>query len=189
MRALIAWLPCLIIASAEARIGETSIQFADRYGRPVDSQLTKITDSQFPLIEGAVHHTYEYKGWKIRAAFLQLDRPAVRVDYQKLSASGVSPVIQEYELQAIANANTPEGMSWRPTAYDNPNSPSKGFSKLAEGMFASATGQKMWQRSDGAVLWLQSNLVVRLELPAARQYEQQLKAAKEQKARAAVPQF
>jgi len=43
--------------------------------------------------------------------------------------------------------------------------------------------------SDGAILWLRSNLIVRLELPAAREYEAQLKAAKDKKARESVPQF
>ena len=47
----------------------------------------------------------------------------------------------------------------------------------------------MWQRTDGVILWLRSHLIVRLELPIARQYEAQLKAAKEQRARASVPQF
>ena len=47
----------------------------------------------------------------------------------------------------------------------------------------------MWQRTDGAILWLRSHLIVRLELSAAREYEEQLKAAKEQKARASVPTF
>ena len=47
----------------------------------------------------------------------------------------------------------------------------------------------MWQRSDGAILWLRSTLIVRLELPAAREYEAKLKTEKEQKARESVPQF
>ena len=47
----------------------------------------------------------------------------------------------------------------------------------------------MWQRGDGAILWLRGPLIVRLELPAAREYEAQLKAAKEKKARESVPQF
>jgi hypothetical protein len=47
----------------------------------------------------------------------------------------------------------------------------------------------MWKRSDGAILWLRSNLIVRLELPIARDYEAKLKADKEQKARSSVPQF
>jgi hypothetical protein len=42
----------------------------------------------------------------------------------------------------------------------------------------------MWQRSDGVILWLRSSIIVQLELPIARQYEAQLKAEKEQKARA-----
>jgi len=46
-----------------------------------------------------------------------------------------------------------------------------------------------YQRSDGAILWLRSKLIVRLELPAAREYEAKLKAEKEKKARQSVPQF
>jgi hypothetical protein len=34
--------------------------------------------------------SYEYQGWKIRAAFLQLDGPAVRMDYQKIAMTGVN---------------------------------------------------------------------------------------------------
>ncbi|MDQ3199135.1 MAG: hypothetical protein M3Q46_08120 [Verrucomicrobiota bacterium] len=182
-------LSFLVVATAEGRIGETSLQFVGRYGPPKDTQLTKIADRSSPLIEGAIHHTYEYQGWKIRAAFLQLDGPAVRMDYQKLSGASNSIQIQDYELQAIAGANTPPGMSWNRTAYDNPNSPSKGINKLVEGFAGDAFGQKMWRRSDGAILWSRSNLIVRLELPIARQYEAQQKAAKEQKARASVPSF
>ena len=52
-----------------------------------------------------------------------------------------------------------------------------------------AVGQKMWRRSDGAILWLRSNLIVRLELPAAREHEAQLKAEKDLKARSSVPKF
>ena len=42
------------------------------------------------------------------------------MDFQKLSSAGVSPVIQDYELQAIAGANTPGGMTWKKVLYDNP---------------------------------------------------------------------
>jgi hypothetical protein len=181
---------CLaLITSADARIGETPIQFADRYGRPKDTNLTAITDKSSPLVEGAVHHTYEYRGWRIRAAFLQLDGPAVRMDFQKTSAAPAGIVIRDDELQAIASANTPAGMSWKPIMYDNPNSPNKGIAKAFEGMLAGAAGDKMWQRSDGALLSLRSSMTVRLELPAARQREEQLKRAKEEKARASVPSF
>lgn len=187
---LCSFLVLLVLASSsDARIGETSLQFVDRYGAPRDTNLTKITDTQFPLVEGAIHHTYEYQGWKIRAAFLQIDGPAVRMDFQKLSGIASGIAIQDYELEAIAAANTPAGMTWKQALYDNPDSQNTGVAKLAEGFIASAAGQKMWQRTDGAIMWLRSILIVRLELPAARQHEEQLKIKKDQKARASVPKF
>ena len=106
------------------------------------------------------------------------------MDFQKL---GPDIQIKDYEVEAIMKANTPAGMAWVPMAYDNPDSPNKGLAKALESFVA--VGQKMWRRSDGAILWLRSNLVVRLELAAAREHEAQLKAEKEQKARAAVPKF
>lgn len=189
MRVPFLFLFLVLTVAAEARIGETSIQFADRYGRPKDTNLTAIMDKTSPLVEGAVHHTYEYQGWKIRAAFLQLDGPCIRMDFQKTSAAVSGIVIREDELQAIASANTPAGMTWKEIAYDNPNSPNKGIAKAFEGFVMSAAGQKMWQRTDGALLSVRSNVIVRLELPTARQYEEQLKRAKEEKARASVPKF
>jgi hypothetical protein len=179
----------LLATSSEARIGETSLQFIDRYGGPKDTTLTKILDTQSPLVEGAIHHTYEYQGWKIRAAFLQLDGPAVRMDFQKLSRAASGIIIKDYELEAIRTANTPAGMTWKQIIYNDPNSSNGPLGKLGEAYFASVMGEKMWQRSDGAILWLRSQLTVRLELRAARQHEAQLKITKDQKARASVPQF
>ena len=179
----------LFVALADARIGETPIQFADRYGAPKDSSLTKMRDSQSPLIAGAIHHTYEYQGWKIRAAFLQLDGPAARMEYQKIISVGVHPRIQDYELQAIMTANTPPGASWKPKMYDNPNSPNKGLAKFGEAYIANAIGEKMWQRTDGAIIWLRNHLIIRVELPEARAYEEQLQLAKNQNERASVPSF
>jgi hypothetical protein len=40
----------------------------------------------------------------------------------------------------------------------NLNSPNKALSKVVEGYFAGVTGEKIWQRSDGAILWLRSKL-------------------------------
>ncbi len=58
--------------------------------------------------------------------------------------------------------------------------PEAGVSKIFEPYFVEAMGQKMWQRNDGAISWLRSKLIVRLELPAAHEYEAKLKADKEQ---------
>jgi hypothetical protein len=179
----------LLATSSEARIGETAIQCANRYGAPKDTPSSKIMDKNSPLVEGAIHHTYEYQGWKIRAAFLKLDGPAIRMNFQKMSGAANGITIQDYELEAIKTVNTPLGMKWSPMAYDNPDSPNGPLGKLGEAYFSSAMGEKMWQRTDGAILWLRSHLIVRLELPVARQHEEQLKIKKDQKARASVPQF
>lgn len=189
MRQTLFLLVLFSCAAAFGRIGETALQFVDRYGPPKDTPVSKASDKNFPLVEGAIHHVYEYQGWRIRAAFLQLDGPAVRMDYSKIVTAGVNARIQDYEVQAIMVANTPPGTSWKQVPYSNSDSPNKGAGKLMEAYLGSMTGQKMWQRSDGAILWLRSPLFVRLELPAARDYEDQLKAEKEQKARASVPQF
>lgn len=176
-------------ATALARLGETADQFVARYGAPTDTAGSKISDKNFPLLEGATHHTYEYEGWRIRAAFADPSGPAVRMEYSKVIKAGVNPTIQDYELQAIVTANTPLGTTWKQIAYNNPDSPNQGLGKIFESYFGGAMGEKMWQRNDGAVLWLRSKIIVRLELPAAREYEAKLKAEKEQKARATVPQF
>jgi len=187
-----AWLTALVLfsvrSSVDARLGETAIQFVDRYGAPKDTAATKVMDKNYPLVEGAIHHTYEYQGWKIRAAFLQLDGPAIRMDYSKLW-NDQNIQIKDYELQSIASANTPEGTTWKKIMYNNPALPGNALTKLSQAYFAGAIGERMWQRTDGAILWLRSNLIVRLELPAARQYEEQLKISRDQKARASVPQF
>ena len=173
-------------AFAEHRLGGTADQFVAQYGAPQDSPSL---DKNFPLLQGAIHHTYDYKGWRIRAAFLPPNGPVVRMDYSKIVKAGVNATIQDYELQAIMTANTPPGTAWKEITYNNPDSPNKGLSKIFEGYFAGLAGEKMWQRSDGAILWLRSKIIVRLELPAAHEYETKLKAEKEQKARQSVPQF
>jgi len=111
------------------------------------------------------------------------------MEYSKTIQAGSNATIQDYELQAIMTANTPPGTRWKEIMYNNPDSPNKGPSKVFEGYFAGIAGEKMWQRSDGAILWLRSKIIVRLELPAAHEYETKLKAEKEQKARESVPQF
>jgi hypothetical protein len=56
---MILFIFVLLVTSAIARIGETPIQFVDRYGRPKDTPSSKIYDKNSPVLEGAVHHTYE----------------------------------------------------------------------------------------------------------------------------------
>src|SRR5262249_43117110 len=95
---------------AEQPLGGNAEQFVARYGAPQDSPGI---DKNFPLLEGAIHHTYAYQGWRIRAAFLPTDGSAARMEYSKIIKSGISPTIADYELQAIMAANTPPGTTWK----------------------------------------------------------------------------
>ena len=54
-------------APAGHPLGGTADQFAARYGAPNDSP---VLDKNFPLLQDAIHHTYTYEGWRIRAAFV-----------------------------------------------------------------------------------------------------------------------
>jgi len=62
---LVVWFVAVafgVASRSDARIGETSLQFVDRYGSPKDTPSSKIMDKNSPLVEGAIHHIYEYKG-------------------------------------------------------------------------------------------------------------------------------
>ena len=97
----------LITSKVDARLGESAIQCADRYGPAKTDQGTLMIDKMYPILEGAIHRTYLYQGWKIRVAFLELDGPALRVEYQKIPTAGVPPQIQDYELAAILKSEIP----------------------------------------------------------------------------------
>ena len=55
------------------------------------------------------------------------------MDFQKF---GPDVLIKDYELEAIMKANTLEGMTWAPMAYDNPDSPNQGLAKAMESFVA-----------------------------------------------------
>jgi len=167
-----------VVPSAEARIGETSFQFAVRYGAPKDTVSAKTTDKNSPLVRGAIHHTYEYQGWKIRAAFLHPNGPAVRIDFSKLP-NGQDLPIRNSELEAIKTVNTPFGMTWNQFSSD-------GASQPMPASLAGKTADKIWLRTDGAVVSLHGPMIVRIELPTARRYEEQQKIREARKAQPVV---
>lgn len=189
------WSVVLVFAVVQApqgaygRLGETAIECIDRYGAPKTDPATKTSEKVSPILVGAMMRTFDYQGWRIRIAYLEINGPVVRMTYQKLSAKDVNPRIQDFELEAILKSNTPPGMNWKPIAYDNPQSPNRGLTKAIEGIFGNTVGERMWRRSDGSLAWLRAHLILQLELPAARKYEARVKQMKEEKARASVPQF
>ena len=170
---------------AEDRLGGTADQFAARYGAPQDSPAL---DKNFPLLEGAIHNTYEFEGWKIRVAFVESDGRAVRME-DRMNQTGVSPIIQDYELQAIMTANTPAGTTWKQIGYHNPDSPNNGLNKVFESYFGDALGQKMWQRSDGAILWFTQHTHCALGASRSSRIRNETQSGKGTKVRQSVPQF
>ena len=140
--------------NANARLGESAIQCSDRYGPAKTDQVTLMLEKMYPILEGAIQRTFQYQGWKIRAAFLELNGPAVRIDYQKLLTAGTLPQVQDYELAAILKGETGERLAWVQTSYDNPNSPNHGIAKAFEGVLLGGIGAKAWRRTDGAIAQL-----------------------------------
>lgn len=188
MRRLLVLLGLFVASVAHARIGETSFQFFTRYGEPKDTAAARTTDKNSPLVEGAIHHTYEYQGWKLRAAFLHLTGPAVRIDFSKLPNGQPLP-IRSVELEAIKTVNTPFGMTWKEVTLNNSTSPKVAINGPVEKSSTNSVGEKMWQRTDGATIYVHDQFTVRLELPAAQKHEIQLKIRRSQKAQASVPKL
>jgi hypothetical protein len=192
MTALLVSLVALVLGSfpSQARLGETPTECSDRYGKPIINKFTKTYEVNTILIEKAIHRAYTFKGWKITAAFLELDGPAVRVEYQKDFYSGGNLQIQDYEIKAMLAGETESGTIWKPVTVNDPLSMNAGVEKFfkANGI-PLLVGQHLWQRSDGAIAWLRGTMALRFELPAAREYEAKLKQEKEMKARASVPSF
>jgi len=90
------WVVLLLASvSSHARLGETSIQCADRYGPAKSDQATASFDKTFPILDGAIQKTFAFGGWQIRTAFLELDGPSVCIVYQKIPGAGVNAMIQD----------------------------------------------------------------------------------------------
>jgi hypothetical protein len=85
----------LIPIAASARLNETEAQSQRRYGKPLGPPFDKLT----PVLAGTVNRTYDYKGWRIRAAFLK--GKAVHLSYSEHSRPNASPRIHPDEAAAV----------------------------------------------------------------------------------------
>ena len=156
----------LTVLSAQARLGDTASECADRYGMPKIDQITKINEKNFPLLPGAVNHTYICKGWKIRVAFLEIGGPAVRIEYRKAPGAVGGIQIKDTESEAILGTETPNGTRWTRLGLST---------NIAD--FAWPT---RWQRSDCAIA-KSNGLVLQLELTVVNQQQTALKQQAQQK--------
>lgn len=179
-------LACLLASPAFARLGDTLNQAADRYGLP---KTQKPQPWLTPLLEGAKEHVFEFQGWKIRCALvLATDGVSyvVREEYTKLLKPGGSLQITDYERTAILDGEGGSA-SW---SAKKVGELSANPVKLMQNQLAHTFAGQTWTRADGAIAVLGlGGTPLRLDLPQALQYEQAVKAAKDQKAKAAVPKF
>jgi hypothetical protein len=168
---------------AHARLGETREQAEARYGLP---KSEKRPSYQAPLIEGAREIVFLYQGFRIRCALLPATDGKEYIVREEYMRDGGLPQIKDFERDAIL-AGEGNGMEWSeakmgPLSLDPV--------KALQNQFAHALAGQYWRRTDGALaVHGIGGFPVRLELPQAAKWEAQIKAAKDQAARANVPKF
>lgn len=157
-------------APADAKLGESQDETILRYGKRAKPGL--ILGS---LLRGAPEHVYHYKGWLIRAAFV--DGKVARQSFQKMGPNAGK--ISDHEIEAILE---PEGglVAWQAVRQADATA-------LAMPMLAT----KRWRRAtDGATATLlPPGLQFVVESPAAGEFERRTKAEKEDSEKKAVPKF
>lgn len=175
---LLAFVLFLSASVAQARLGETREQSEARYGLPKSERPLKGLQ---PLIPGARELTFHYAGFRIRCALLPASDGVEYVFRQEYAKLESSTKITQMEMEAIIEAERNE-LLWEPLTI-NPR-------KKEASTFMTRIGGSIWKRTDGAMAAFgNSRCELRLELPQAAQWEDQLKVVKEKQERAALPEF
>jgi hypothetical protein len=162
---------------SSARLSETEEQSKQRYGDPINKDVDRLNIS--PMIDGAVHHTYKYQGWRIRCAFVE--GKAVRITYMKEGGKDVKPAIQDDELLAILEGEVGGG-KWQKKSSMPGN--------LGEALLGSLVKGTEFINTNGNTARLEfGRLIVNFESPAAAVFIKARDEAKEQKRKATIPKF
>ncbi len=150
----------------QARIGETEAESQQRYGKPVNETIANV----MPILDGAVHHTYLYQGWHIRAAFA--GGKTVRMHYFKRAA----PMgIKEDEAQAIRDG---EALGGR-------------WSEVMVFKWYDTIFSRAWVNTNRCIAYFSGigSMLFVVDSPAAQAFIQAKKEADEQKRKATIPKF
>jgi hypothetical protein len=164
-------IPLVVIVSVlsphlEARLGETEGQSQARYGQARED-LTAPTDQ--PLLPGAIERTYEYQGWRVRAAFA--GGACQMIEYAHIPENGVPKPITEAEVTAILEAE--KGKSrWKEEKIKAPGP----YKEIAEGIKGAFKLNK-WERTDGATAEIALGLVLKLKDRSADDWAKRLARA------------
>lgn len=176
-RGLLSILLPTVALPLHGRLGETEAQSQVRYGAPAP-ELVFPTDKT--LLQGAKEITYNFQGWRIRAAYV--NGATARIEYVHLPENNAPKLISDEEIRAILDGEKGT-FSWK---EDKPKLGSNDLNKLK----ALIEGRK-WERSDHAQASLKANLFLTLETREVEGYEKKL--AKQPKtgapAGSGVPKF
>lgn len=174
------FLVFLIQLSVEARLGDTIDISRERYGMPIVSPADKMN----PLMGNAQNESYSYKGWRIRVAYI--NNHAVRMFYVRESKPDVSPMLQDYEIEAILEAEI-HGGSWiklrkkslLEEAIFRTNHPNKLF------VFARSS----WKNTNGCIAYSPGGMTLYVDSPDATKWEITMANAKAEKRKQDTPDF
>jgi hypothetical protein len=183
MKSSVLLLLLALASTASARIGDSHEQLIDRYGEPKTDPATKMMIQILPLLSGSTQYVFIYQGWRIQTALAPAKdgkRYVVRQSYQRVDGRAMT----DYEVKAILDAES-AGAQWKPQQAEK----TLNIANAATSAFESSLFRR-WTRTDGATAETMSPaLILKLELPQARAYEQELKRIQEHKRRESVPQF
>ena len=172
---------CLLVPNnANARLGDTAEVSQQRYGKPIIYPADKMN----PLMKNAREESYSYKGWRIRVAYI--NDHAVRMLYARESKPDVSPILQDYEIQAILKAEIHDG-TWEKLrkkslveeAILKTNHPNKMF------VFAQAS----WRNTNGCIAYSPNGMTLYIDSPDATKWENTMTNAKAEKRKQDTPDF
>lgn len=154
---------CFVTSIASARIGETAGQSQLRYGQPRED-LTAPSDS--PLLAHAIEICYEYKGFRVRAAFA--GGTCVVIEYAKIPEDGQPKQLSEDEIKAILEAEKGT-LKWKEEKIKAP----PGVADIAKGIKAALKLNK-WERTDGATAEFALGIVLKISAHNLEQWEKRL---------------
>jgi len=99
MKLHIALAALSITTLAYGRLGETEGQSQLRYGQPRED-LTAPNDQ--PLMPGSIEKSYEFHGWRVRAAFV--NGVCHRIEYAHIPVDGQLKQIADADIKTILDA-------------------------------------------------------------------------------------
>lgn len=160
-----------------ARLGESAAESVKRYGPLVIEGFVQM----IPLHEDALEMRYHYRGWRIRAAYVE--DSTIIIFYSKLAPGNSSEgILADDEIEAILRAES-QGNAWQKVARGTKLTTSKKYQTI----FDSAT--RLWKNPNGSVAWTSSNFGISLISSEGLAFDLDQLKLKEEKRKKNIPEF